>query len=311
MPVTDRTSGAEGTEILDLLSRIRRIEIKTSRLARQQMAGQYRSVFKGHGMSFDEVRPYQQGDDVRAIDWNVSARTGEAFVKVFVEELELTVFLLLDLSRSSLFGTRYSTRRDYMTEIAAALAFSAIRNNDRVGLILFTDEVKHFVPPRKGRTHVLRLLKDILDFEAGELHSGDSGIPAAAAYLMKVTKKASVAFMLTDAAMPMSDLPELERSLSIVSRRHDMVVPVIRDPMDGELPAAGLVTLEDLETGESRLFDTSARLVRRRFREVAQANLEKACEVFNRLSIDNVVLEIGQDYVPVLMHLFKRRAKRH
>lgn len=306
--------GRESTgqaEILDLLSRIRRIEIKTSRLARQQMAGQYRSVFKGHGMSFEEVRPYQQGDDVRAIDWNVSARTGEPFVKVFVEERELTVFLLLDLSRSSLFGTTYSTRRDYISEIAAALAFSAIRNNDRVGLILFTDEVKHFVPPRKGRIHVLRVIRDVLEFSSGWQHSSTTGITDAVGYLMRITKKPSKAFLLTDGFVSEADTDRFERSLSVASKRHDFTAIVVQDPMDAKLPSAGLVTLEDIETGEMLLVDSSSAGVRKRFSERAARDVERVCEVFNRLSIDNVVLTIGQDYASALRHLFGRRAKRY
>ncbi|MBM4353273.1 MAG: DUF58 domain-containing protein [Deltaproteobacteria bacterium] len=295
----------------ELMSRLRRIEIKTSRLANREMAGAYRSVFKGHGMSFEEVRPYQQGDDVRVIDWNVSARTGDLFVKVFVEERELTVFLLLDMSLSADFGTRGRTRRDLVAEVAAVHAFSAIRNNDRVGLIIFTDRVEHFVPPKKGKTHVLRVIRDILEFKPGRTPTGASGIPAALGLLSKVTKKTSVAFLVSDFFVSQAEQEELRKTLSIASRRHDLVAFVTRDPADEVLPDTGLTTFRDLETGRYRLVDTHSAVVRSRFSRQAVADRARVESLLKRLSIDYAVLWTHKDYIPECNRLYLKRARRH
>ena len=294
----------------ELLSRLRRIEIKTSRLANQEMAGQYRSVFKGRGMSFDEVRPYQAGDDVRVIDWNVSARTGDLFIKVFVEERELTVFLLLDMSASANFGTRGSLRRELIAEVAAVHAFSAIKNNDRVGLFIFTDEVAHFVPPKKGRTHVLRVIRDILEFNAPKSDSVTTGIPEAVKYLMNITKKRSVAILLSDFFIAPEEIPKVKRALSVASQRHDFVAYVTRDEADETLPAGGLITLEGVEGGSLHVVDSSSRRVRHKFRRAALADRAGVEALLKRLSIDYEVLWTGADYIPVVNRLFARRARR-
>jgi uncharacterized protein (DUF58 family) len=294
----------------ELLSRLRRIEIKTSRLANQEMAGQYRSVFKGRGMSFDEVRPYQAGDDVRVIDWNVSARTGELFIKVFVEERELTVFLLLDMSSSANFGTRGSQRRELIAEVAAVHAFSAIKNNDRVGLFIFTDEVAHFVPPKKGRTHVLRVIRDILEFNAPASSNTVTGIPEAVRYLMNITKKRSVAILLSDFFISPEEMPGVKRALSVAAQRHDFVAYVTRDQADETLPSGGLVTLEDLEGGGLYLVDSSSRFVQRKFRRAALEDRANVETLLKRLSIDYEVLWTEQDYIPAVNRLFSRRARR-
>ena len=293
----------------DLLARLRRIEIKTSRLANREMAGQYRSVFKGRGMSFDEVRPYQEGDDIRVIDWNVSARTGDLYIKVFVEERELTVFLLLDMSASSDFGTRGSTRRELIAEVAAVHSFSAIKNNDRVGLIIFTDHVAHVVPPKKGRTHVLRVIRDILDFTPARKGSG-TGIPDALRYLMNVTKKTSVAIMMSDFFLTRPEHEQVRKALSVAAQRHDFIAYITRDQADEELPAAGLITLEDLETGENHLVDSASSGIRGRFHRNALADRAQVETLLKRLSVDYEVLWTGKDYIPVVNHLFQRRAKR-
>ncbi len=295
----------------ELMSRLRRIEIKTSRLANREMAGAYRSVFKGHGMSFEEVRPYQQGDDVRVIDWNVSARTGDLFVKVFVEERELTVFLLLDMSASSDFGTRVRTRRDLIAEVAAVHAFSAIRNNDRVGLIIFTDQVEHFVPPKKGKTHVLRVIRDILEFRPGRKPSGASGITPALGLLSKVTKKTSVAFLISDFFVAPNEQDDLRKALSIASSRHDLVAYVTRDPADEQLPDVGLATLRDAETGKLRLVDTHSASVRARYARQSVADRARVETLLKRLSIDYELLSTHQDYIPAVNRLFTKRARRH
>ncbi len=294
----------------DLIARLRRIEIKTSRLANQEMAGQYRSVFKGRGMSFEEVRPYQAGDDVRVIDWNVSARTGELFIKVFVEERELTVFLLLDMSASANFGTRGSLRRELIAEVAAVHAFSAIKNNDRVGLFIFTDKVAHFVPPKKGRTHVLRVIRDILEFDAPRSGISATGIPDAVKYLMNITKKRSVAVLLSDFFISPDEIPGVKRALSVAAQRHDFVAYVTRDKADEELPVGGLMTLENLEGGGLHVVDSSSRKVRQRFRRAAQEDRANVESLLKRLSIDYEVLWTQQDYIPAVNRLFSRRARR-
>ncbi len=294
----------------ELLSRLRRIEIKTSRLANQEMAGQYRSVFKGRGMSFEEVRPYQAGDDVRVIDWNVSARTGDLFVKVFVEERELTVFLLLDMSASANFGTRGSLRRELIAEVAAVHAFSAIKNNDRVGLFIFTDDVAHFVPPKKGRTHVLRVIRDILEFNAPPSGSVATGIPEAVKYLMNITKKRSVAILLSDFFVAPEEMPAVKRALSVAAQRHDFVAYVTRDEADETLPSGGLITLEDVEGGGLHVVDSSSRRIRHRFRRAALSDRAIVETLLKRLSIDYEVLWTQQDYIPAVNRLFSRRARR-
>ena len=295
----------------ELLQRLRHIEIRTSRLASQEMAGQYRSVFKGHGMSFDEVRPYQQGDDIRVIDWNVSARTGELFVKVFVEERELTVFLLLDMSRSADFGTLSRSRKELIAEVAAVHAFSAIKNNDRIGLIIFTDQVEHFVPPKKGKTHVLRVIRDILEFSSMRPSTPrGTGIPEAVKYLMKITKKTSVAFLLSDFFVSGDELPDLKKALSVASQRHDIVAYMTRDQCDERLPGAGLLTLEDLETGGHLLFDTASKRVRAAFERRAFADRAQVETLLKRLSIDYELLWTDKDYIPTVNRLFAKRARR-
>ncbi len=294
----------------ELMARLRRIEIKTSRLANQEMAGQYRSVFKGRGMSFEEVRPYQQGDDIRVIDWNVSARTGDLFIKVFVEERELTVFLLLDMSASANFGTRNSLRRELIAEVAAVHAFSAIKNNDRVGLVIFTDEVAHFVPPKKGRTHVLRVIRDILEFDAPTSGTDHSGIPEAVKYLMNITKKQSVAILLSDFFVAPEELPAVKKSLSVASQRHDFVAYLTRDPADEELPFAGLLTLEGLEGGGLHVVDSGSARVRNSFNRHALSDRAQVESLLKRLSIDYEVLWTEGDYIPVVNRLFARRARR-
>jgi len=295
----------------ELVEKLRRMDIKTSRLANERMAGQYRSVFKGFGMSFAEVRPYQEGDDIRLIDWNVSARTGELFVKMYEEERELTVFLLLDLSGSALFGTHTSSRRDLIAEIAAVLAFSAIRNNDRVGLIVYTDRVEHMVPPRKGKTHVLRVIRDLLTFQPKGRGDAATGLTEALKYLMKVSKKTSVVFALSDFFIPEPEMDGVKRVLSITRQRHDLVPVMVRDPMDTQLVPAGLIPVEDLESGDVLWLDSGARGVRERFRAMAFAQQARMESRFKALSLDYVVVRSDQpDYVPAFNQLFTRRARR-
>jgi len=301
----------------ELHSLLQDIGVNASRLANREMAGQHKSVFKGRGMSFEEVRPYHPGDDVRVIDWNVSARTGDLHVKVFVEERELTFFLLLDMSPTSLFGTMSRSRRRLVAEVAAIHAFSAIKNSDRVGLIIFTDRVEHFVPPKKGKTHVMRVIRDILSFDAAgvaashEDYRPHCGTAEAVKYMMRVTKKTSVAFLFSDFIASAPEMNEMERSLSVAQRRHDIVAYIARDPADEKLPAAGLLTVKDLESGDSRLLDSGSAKVRRDFHHAAVAQRAQAETLLKKLSIDSELLWTNEDYVPKLIRLMEKRARRY
>jgi uncharacterized protein (DUF58 family) len=285
----------------DLIRKIRRIEIVTSRLADEQFAGQYHSVFRGRGMAFEEVRPYQPGDDVRAIDWNVSARMNEPYVKLFVEEREMTVLLLVDMSRSGLFGTRAQAKRELAAEVAAVLAFSAIRNDDRVGLVAFTDRVERYVPPKKGRKHVLAVISEILTHRA---QGRGTDLGAALDFLGHVARRRSVAFVLSDFLAT-----GYQRALRVVSRKHDIVPLVVGDPVEDDLPDVGLVTFEDLETGRVRVLDTSSR-ARLRYAErtrEARAARESLCR---RLSLETIDVRTDRPYLPALVQFFRARERR-
>jgi uncharacterized protein (DUF58 family) len=289
----------------DLIKKIRKIEIVTSRKAQEQLAGQYHSVFKGRGMSFDEVRPYQPGDEIRFIDWNVTARAGDVYIKRFVEERELTIMLLVDLSASLSFGTDVELKREVAAMMAGLLAFSAIDNGDRVGLILFTDRVERFVPPKKGRKHVLRCLAEILHFEP-EGKGTDLAVPLE--YLARVSRRQVVGFVLSDFQAPTSSyLP----ALRIASRRHDIVPIIVRDPMEDELPSMGLVPFEDLEDGTTHWVDTSSRRSRDAYRERNEAATKKLLGELRRNKLDAVRVRPGGAYDKALIQFFQLRAKRH
>lgn len=286
----------------EILQKVRRIEIATRGLVNDVFSGEYHSVFKGRGMSFAEVREYQYGDDIRAIDWNVTARTGAPFVKVFDEERELTVMLLVDASGSGEFGSVAQLKNELAVEVCAALAFSAIKNNDKVGLIIFTDRVEKFVPPRKGRRHVLRVLRELLYFRP-EGRGTDVG--AALEYLTRVIRRRAVVFLVSDF------LAEgYHRALSVAGRRHDVIAVEIGDRREEALPAIGLIELEDAETGEQLVVNSSDRI----FREAFQARIEKARAVrlraFRRTKVDVMSLRTGDSYVEPLMRFFEERARR-
>jgi uncharacterized protein (DUF58 family) len=285
----------------ELIRKVRKIEIKTSRLVNDMLAGQYQSVFKGRGMAFDEVRKYLPGDDIRLIDWNVSARTNDVFVKLFVEERELTIMLMVDMSASTLFGTIGNSKRDLMAELTALLAFSAIKNNDRVGLIIFTDVIEKFVPPKKGRKHVLRVITEILNFKP---KSTMSNINEALAFLGHITKRKAVAFLISDFLAP-----NFEHDLKISGRRHDLIPVTVIDPREEELPPVGLVDVRDLETGEVITLDLNPQVVRK-FSLKAKARREIRETMFRRLKMDSVTLTTGQDYIPSLMLFFRKRERR-
>jgi uncharacterized protein (DUF58 family) len=286
----------------DLLKKIRRIEIRTSHLVNEALAGQYHSAFKGRGMEFEEVRQYQIGDDVRTIDWNVSARCGEPFVKVFREERELTVMLVVDLSRSQEFGTREQFKRELIAELGATLAFSAIKNNDRVGLVCFTDRVETFVPPRKGTGHVLRVIRELL---ASRPKGRGTNIAAALDHLNRILRKRSVVFVISD----FQD-SGYERALRIARRRHDLILINVSDRRERTLPKAGLVDLVDNETGRRMVVDTSSRRFRETYEQLMREEDERRNQRLRQLRIDCVNIDTGDSFVEPLARLFHKRELR-
>jgi uncharacterized protein (DUF58 family) len=285
----------------ELLKKIRKIEIHTARLVNQQLAGHYKSVFKGRGMAFSEVRQYQAGDDVRFIDWNVSARMNEPYVKLFTEEREMTVVLLVDMSASGLFGSLSQSKREVAAEVAALVAFSAIKNNDRVGLIIFTDRVERFVPPKKGKKHVLRVISEILTYRPD---SPRTDLRGALDYLGKIAHRRAVAFLVSDF---LSD--GWNHALQVASRRHDLVPVVIGDPMEEALPKVGLVTFEDLETGELIDFDTSGP-EGKVYRERVEKRRAEREQLLKRLKVDFVNVRTDRPYVDALTAFFRARERR-
>ena len=286
----------------ELVKKLKKIEIFTSRLANDQLAGSYHSVFKGRGMAFSEVRQYQPGDDVRFIDWNVSARMNDTYVKVFTEEREMTVMLLVDLSASGRFGSVEKPKIETVAEVAALLAFSAIKNNDRVGLILFTDRVERFVPPKKGRSHVMRVVTEILNADP-EGEGTDLGV--ALDLLGGIGKRRTVAFLISDFIAD-----QYEKPLKVVSAKHDLIPIQIVDPREDELPDVGLALVEDLETGELVEVDTSDLDVRADYAREAQRQRATREHLFRRLQLDHVTVSTDRDFVRPLTELFRLRQRR-
>jgi uncharacterized protein (DUF58 family) len=286
----------------ELIKALRTIEIHTSKLANDQLVGTYTSVFKGRGLAFREVRPYQPGDDVRAIDWNVSARNNDAFVKVFVEEREMTVMLAVDLSASERFGTRRATKARVAAEVAALCAFSAIKNNDRVGLILGTDRIEKLVPPKKGDKHVMRVVREILGFVPE--HTG-TDLKLLLETLSKVARRRSVAFVMSDFYAR-----GFERALALAAAKHDVIPVMIVDPRDEELPDVGLATFEDWETGDAAVVDTSDARVREHYAKVMARVRAERSALFKKLALDECVVRTDGSFVEPLRKLFAKRAKR-
>ncbi|MEP7078170.1 MAG: DUF58 domain-containing protein [Chthoniobacterales bacterium] len=286
----------------EILKKIRALEIKTKRLVEAAFAGDYHSVFKGRGMNFDEVREYQPGDEIRSIDWNVTARLGTAFVKKFTEERELTVVLVVDVSASGNFGSAVQSKRELAAEVASLLAFSAIRNNDKVGLLLFTDRIELFIPPKKGRSHTLRIIREILFFTA-EGRGTDAAL--ALNYLNKVVTRRAVVFFVSD-----FQTGDFSRELAVSGRRHDFIALHIQDEREEILPNIGIITLEDAETGEQIEINTSDRTTRARFAAVAEANRMQLNRTLRRNNIDSISLRTGADYLPALRSFFKQRERR-
>ncbi len=286
----------------EILKKIRRIEIRTKRLVDDVFSGEYQSVFKGRGMEFAEVREYLPGDDVRSIDWNVTARMGHPFVKKFEEERELTVMFVVDASGSNLFGTTERFKSELAAELCALLAFSATRNNDRVGLIIFTDRIEKVVPPQKGRRHVLRVIREIL-YTRPEGRGTD--IPGAIDYLSRVVRRHAVVFLVSDF------LAEgYERALATAARRYDLVAVEVSDPRERRIPAMGVVDLVDPETGERFLIDTSDRRFLKRFSAESDRMAEERERLFSRLGVDSIDVRVGEPYVEPLERFFRLRARR-
>ena len=289
----------------ELLQKVRKIEIKTHGLSRNIFAGEYHSQFKGRGMAFSEVREYQYGDDVRNMDWNVTARLRSPYVKVFEEERELTVVLLVDVSRSRLFGTTGSSRKDMLAEIAAVLSFSAIINNDKVGALFFSDKVEKFIPPKKGRSHLLHIIREIIEFEPS---SDGTDISEALRYLTNAIKKKCAAFLLSDMLdVDRDGNPRYEDALKVAVNRHDLSVIEVYDPRERNLPDVGLVNIKDSETGECAWVDTSSRKMRLAYEEWFRNVEQTSSRLFLKYNVDKVAISLGDDYVKGLMALFKNR----
>jgi uncharacterized protein (DUF58 family) len=298
------------TAAQELLRRVRRIEIATRRAVEDTLAGQYHSVFKGRGMAFSEVRPYAPGDEIRTIDWNVSARTGQLHVKRFVEERELTVMVLCDLSASTDFGSRQRTKAEVAAEIAALLALSAVSNGDRVGLVLFTDRVERFVPPRKGRRHALRIVSEILHHRPA---SRGTSVGAALEFLRRALRRRAVAFLLSDFLEgDTPGAPPFERALRIAARKHDLVPIRISDALEATPPAGGLAWVEDPETGAALRVDLADRRARARLAAALREEDEALQRLFARLDLDHAVVRADDpDHVTPLVAFFRARARRH
>ncbi len=293
-------------EVKELIKKVRKIEIKTKGLSNQIFSGEYHSAFKGRGMAFSEVRDYTVGDEIRTIDWNVTARFNEPFVKVFEEERELTVMLLVDISASGMFGTRNQLKRETITELCAVLAFSAVSNNDRIGLIMFADGIEKFIPPKKGKSHILRIIRELINFEPS---GTQTNISEALKYFAKMVKKRSIAFVLSDFMDEEDEEGELQfaDSLKIASRRHDVVALKVLDKAEQKLPDIGIALLKDLESNESKWINTSSNKVRKRYAKAAEERDEKLRKLFRKSKTDFAEIYTDEGYIKPLMNLFKNR----
>jgi uncharacterized protein (DUF58 family) len=286
-------------EATELIKKVRKIEIKTRGLTRQIFAGEYHSAFKGRGIEFSEVREYQYGDDIRSIDWNVTARLNHPYVKVFEEERELTVMLLIDVSGSGSFGTTVNFKRDVMTEVAAVISFSAIFNNDKIGVIFFSDKVEKFISPQKGRKHILRIIRELLDFKPESLRTS---LDEPLRYLTNAIKKRCTAFVISDFITP-----GFEEALRIASNKHDIVALKVYDPMETSLPDVGLIKVSDSESGAERWIDTSSEAARKAYNIWWEGHMAEIKSVFKRCAVDSTCISTGEDYVKPLIQLFENR----
>ena len=286
----------------EILKKVKRIEIATRGLVNEVFSGEYHSVFKGRGMEFAEVREYQIGDDIRSIDWNVTARSGHPYVKVFDEERELTVMLLVDVSSSGNFGTTSQMKGEVAAELCAVLAFSAIKNNDKVGLIIFSDKIEKFIPPRKGKKHVLRVIREILYFKPEDSRTD---LNVALGFLSRVIKRKSIVFLISDFLTE-----NYEKSLQIANKKHDIISIDIIDPREVEMPGVGFLELEDAETGETIVVDTSNPVIRNDFYSQSKEERESREKFFKSIGVDNIDIKTDQSYVEPITRFFRMRAKR-
>ena len=284
----------------ELLKKVRRIELKTRGLSNQIFSGEYHSAFKGRGMAFSEVREYQPGDEIRTIDWNVTARFGEPFVKVFEEERELTVILLIDISASDSFGTRERIKRELITELSAVLSFSAIQNNDKIGVLLFSDRVEKFIPPKKGKSHILHIIRELIEFTP---HHKGTDISAALTFFNGVIKRRSIAFVISD----FLNAGDYEKSLKVAARKHDVVGIHVYEHRELELIPAGLIQFTDPESGRSRWVNTNSSKVRARYHAMAKRQQYALKEHLRKSGVDYVSIATDENYVRPLMNLFKQR----
>jgi uncharacterized protein (DUF58 family) len=289
-------------EATELLKKVRQIEIKTRGLSRNIFAGEYHSAFKGRGMAFSEVREYQFGDDIRNIDWNVTARYNHPFVKIFEEERELTVMLLIDVSGSREFGTSEKTKKNIITEISAILSFSAIQNNDKIGVIFFSNSIEKFIPPKKGKSHILRIIRELINFQPKERGTDITG---AIRYLTNVIKKRCTAFVISDF---MDENKEMELALSIANNKHDIVALKIYDEREKELPAIGMIKLKDAENGQYIWVDSNSHKIRKIYANWWIKHSSRLDSMFKKCGIDYAEIKTNEDYVRSLMNLFKKRA---
>ncbi|CAK8714034.1 DUF58 domain-containing protein [Candidatus Electronema halotolerans] len=300
----------EQAAIKEILQKVRQIEVRTRRLADNTLAGSYHSVFKGRGMNFDEVREYVPGDDIRAIDWNVTARTGVPHVKKFTEERELTIMLVIDLSASGSFGSGSRSKREVMAELAAALAFSAVRNNDKVGLLLFSDFTELFISPNKGRSHILRVIRETLFFQP---QGRGTNIIGALDFFRQVTKRRCVTFLISDFCLPGDfddSLQKLRPKLQVTGRRHDLIAVSVIDPRELELPQAGWITLEDAESGEQILLNTADAWTRQAYTNLTRDQRGRFARTVRGLGIDLLELSTDKPYLAALMDFFRSRSQR-
>jgi uncharacterized protein (DUF58 family) len=288
-------------ETSDLLKKVRKIELKTRGLSNHIFAGEYHTAFKGRGMAFSEVREYQPGDDIRTIDWNVTARFNTPFIKVFEEERELTVLLIIDVSGSKNFGTQKQMKQELVTELSAVLAFSAIQNNDKIGVIFFSDKVEKFIPPKKGKSHILRIIRELIAFEP---ENKGTDIGEALRYFNNVIKKRAVCFVISDF---MGD--NFEAPLKIANKKHDVVTISINDKREEELPDIGLIQMKDAETGEVKWIDTGNKSIRQNYKKNYLRNKEEVNQLFKNSGVDSIQLRTDMDYIKPLIQFFKRRVK--
>jgi uncharacterized protein (DUF58 family) len=284
----------------DIIKKVRKIEIKTKRLSNHIFSGEYHSSFKGRGMTFSEVRQYQFGDDVRAIDWNVTARYNEPYIKVFEEERELTMMLMVDISGSESFGTQNSFKKDIVTEIAATMAFSATQNNDKIGLILFSDQIELYIPPKKGKSHVLRIIRELVEFEP---KSKKTDITVALKFIAGVLKKRAIVFLISDFISA-----DFEHTLKIAAKKHDITGVRVYDPREEKMPDIGLVNMADAETGETLLVNTGSKSVRLQYEKYYQERVKYFKETFSRCGAGSLSTRVDESYVTKLLGYFKARA---